>query len=64
MMLGPVALSPLRSDIMSVISLFAHGLKKIDQLHGSFKKWVLWALWATLIFDWIFCCNRTEKFIE
>ena len=38
MLLGPVALLLLRSDSMSMISLFVHGLMKIDSLHGFFKK--------------------------
>ena len=37
MLLGLVALSILRSD-MSMMSLFVHGLMKIDSLHGFFKK--------------------------
>ena len=53
MLLGPVVLLLLRSDIMSIISLFEQGLVKIDSLHGFFKKW-LKDLWAKLIFDWIF----------
>ena len=32
MLLGPVALLLLRSDIMYMISLFVHGLMKIDSL--------------------------------
>ena len=36
-LLGPVALLQLRSD-MSMISLYVHGLIKIDSLHGFFKK--------------------------
>ena len=45
MLLDSVALLLLRSDIMSIISLFVHGLMKIDILHGFFRKWlkVLWA---------------------
>ena len=39
MLLGPVALSQPRSDIMSTSS-FVHGLMKIDSLHGFFKKWL------------------------
>ena len=35
MLLGPVALSQLRSDIMSMISLFVHGLLKIDSMGFS-----------------------------
>ena len=40
MLLGPVALLQLRSDIMSMISLFEYGLIKKDSLHGFFKKWL------------------------
>ena len=40
LLLGPVALLQLRSDIMSMISLFVHKLMKIDSLHGFFKKWL------------------------
>ena len=40
MLLGPVALLQLRSDIISMISLFEHGLMKKDSLHGFFKKWL------------------------
>ena len=39
-LLGPVSLLQLRSDIMSMNSLFVHGLMKIDLLHGFFKKWL------------------------
>ena len=53
LLLGPVALLLLRSDIMSMISLFVHGLMKMNSLLGFFKKW-LKDLWAKLIFDWIF----------
>ena len=38
MLLGPVTLLQLKSDIMSMISLFVHGLMKIDSLHEFFKK--------------------------
>ena len=38
MLLGPVVLLLLRSDIMSMISLFVHGLIKIDSLDGFFNK--------------------------
>ena len=43
-LLGPVALLVLTIDIMSMISLFVHGLMKIDSIHGFFKKWLkdLW----------------------
>ena len=37
-LLGPVALLVLTIDIMSMISLFVHGLMKIDSIHGFFKK--------------------------
>ena len=40
MLLGPVALLQVRSDIMSMISLFEYGLIKKDSLHGFFKKWL------------------------
>ena len=40
MLLGPIALLQLKSDIMSMISLFVHGLMKKDSLHGFFKKWL------------------------
>ena len=40
MLLGPVPLLQLRSDVMFMISLFVHGLTKIDSLHGFFKKWL------------------------
>ena len=50
MLLGPVALLQLRSDIISMISLFEHGLMKKDSLHGFFKQW-LKELQAKLIFD-------------
>ena len=37
-LLGPVSLLQLKSDIMSMNSLSVHGLMKIDLLHGFFKK--------------------------
>ena len=40
MLLGPIALLLLKSDIMSMISLFVHGLMKKDSLHRFFKKWL------------------------
>ena len=40
MLLGPVALLQLRSDIMSMISSFVHVLMKKASLHGFFKKWL------------------------
>ena len=60
MLLGPVALLLLRSDIMSMISLFVHGLMKKDSLHGFLKKW-LRNLWAKLIFDWLFGANKQKN---
>ena len=39
MLLGPVALLQLRSD-MSMISSFVHVLMKKASLHGFFKKWL------------------------
>ena len=38
MLLGPVALLLLTSDVMCMISLFVYVLMKIDSLHGVFKK--------------------------
>ena len=40
MLIGPGALLQLRSDIMSMISLFVDVLMKLDPLHGFFKKWL------------------------
>ena len=38
MLLDPVVLLVLRSDIMHMVSLLVLGLMKIDSLHGFFKK--------------------------
>ena len=40
MLLGPVALLQLRSDIMSMISLFEHGLMKKRLIAWVFQKMV------------------------
>ena len=40
MLIGPGALLQLRSDIMSMISLFVDVLMKLDPLYGFFKKWL------------------------
>ena len=63
MLLGPVALLLLRSDSMSMISLFVHGLMKIDSLHGFFKKRFK-DLWAKLIFHWIFGATEQKKLLN
>ena len=61
--LGPVALLLLRSDIMSMISLFVHDLIKINSLHGFFKKW-LKDLWENLIFDGIFAAIKQKNLLK
>ena len=38
MLLGPVALLLLKSNIVFMISFFVHGLMKINSLHEFFKK--------------------------
>ena len=38
MLLGPIALLVLISDIFTILSLFAHGLMKTDPLNGFCKK--------------------------
>ena len=46
---------------MSVISLFVHGLMKIDSLHGFFKKW-LKDLWV--IIDKIFGATEQKNLLN
>ena len=62
MLLGLVALSILRSD-MSMMSLFVHGLMKIDSLHGFFKKW-LKDLWEKLVFEWMFGATEQKNLLN
>ena len=59
-LLGPVALLLLRSDIM--ISLFKHGLTKTDSLHETKKR--LKDLLAKLIFDWIFGATEQKNLLN
>ena len=58
--MGPVALLLLKTDIMSMISLFVHDLIKIDSLHRFFSKLVK-DLITKLIFDWIIGLTEEKR---
>ena len=63
MLLGPVTLLLMRSDIMSMICLFGYTWMKIDSLHGFLKKW-LKDLWAKSTFDWIFGVTEQKDLLN